>query len=72
MSHHDEPYPILHRYRVTIPMRLRFAAEVWHAAKAVQTMPGKRCRMRERRVLRLAMEKVRGKHMRQWRQRNVR
>lgn len=72
MSAQDEPYPILNRYRVTIPMRLRFAAEVYYAAKAVAQMRGPKARMRQRRVMRLAMERIRCKPMRRWPERSVR
>lgn len=72
MTAQDEPFPILSRYRVTIPMRLRFAAEVWHAAQAVQKMRGPKSRMRQRRVMRLAMERIRSKPMKLWPERNVR
>jgi len=72
MTDHNNLYPILNRYRVTIPMRLRFAAEVIHASIAVREMRGPKSRTRQRRVMRLAMERLKRKHMKNWPERNVR
>lgn len=72
MSAQDEPVPILNRYRVTIPMRLRFFAEVANAMHVARKAKGTVSRMRARRLFRLGMEKQRIRKMRTWPERNLR
>jgi hypothetical protein len=57
-------FEILPHQRVPIPMRARFAAEVFNASRSV---PRGAPEMRQRRCFRLAMEKQKRRVMRLWR-----
>ena len=58
-----DPFPIFPTIRIPIPTRLRFAADVIEASKAV---PPNASAMRQRRCFRLAMEKRRWKRLHRW------
>ena len=66
--HDSGPINFATTIRVPIPMRMRFAAEVWNAMRDV---PAGACRMRQARCFRLAMVRQKRLHMkvmrRNWR-----